>query len=416
MSIDLRKVSSRRFGAGIGGGALLDPDTLEPLASGASITLAASGAPIGVSMAANLGGTDGDGIPFYIADAAAPAPTLSRIAITVADPSAQLGGEFMATLTYGLGGPTVSFWVDVRHRGCILKTWGGSDVDLNAVYPDQTACAAAMAADPHLVTSVDVAAGTSAETADYTSLSGAVNSKAEALLAAGTSIVDAITAASAERAAARGVYKVVVLPASFSTADGTIAFSALPMDATARSLVPRPSGLGETVDHDVSIRLGPSCQVFGKPVRVCIHVGDTALGAFSRNLRFSSQSDCADASKGYGAMEPAAAQTFNPISGELCGFTSHFSLALVVLAPVALSPTVPKIANMGGSCPSDCSGKGYCRAEGRCTCFVGFTGYDCSQRSCAIAQSWDTGANVVHKQVECANRGICDRISGLCAW
>jgi hypothetical protein len=133
VSIDLRKVSSHRFGAGIGGGALLDPDTLEPLASGASITLAASGAPIGVSMAANLGGTDGDGIPFYIADAAAPAPTLSRIAITVADPSAQLGGEFMATLTYGLGGPTVSFWVDVRHRGCILKTWGGSDVDLNAV-------------------------------------------------------------------------------------------------------------------------------------------------------------------------------------------------------------------------------------------------------------------------------------------
>jgi hypothetical protein len=187
------------------------------------------------------------------------------------------------------------------------------------------------------------------------------------------------------------------------------------MDATARSLVPVPTVAGETVDKDVSIKLGPACQVFIKPVKVCVYVGDTDVSAFTRNLRFASQFDCADASKGYSAMEPASEQTFNPISGELCGYTSHFSLALVVVAPVLANPTIPKVVNMGGSCPNDCSGKGYCRAEGKCVCFAGYMGYGCSQRACPVAQSLDTAGDVVHQQVECANRGVCDRATGKCA-
>lgn len=411
LSLDLRKVGDRAFG---GGSAITDPDTLDPLPSGASITLTAVGAPAGVTVAPHLGGSDNAGVPFYIpTDAASPGTALSRIPVTIANPSTQGGGEFRVTLTYGAAAP-VSFWVDVRVRGCILARNGGAPVDLTAVYPDQARCADALAADPVLSQTVSAATGATAATADYASLSTAAKAKADALLAAGTRLGDAVAAAAAERSAARGVYAVTVAPGAFSTADGTIALRALPMDASARALVPTPAP-GEAVDKDVSLKLGPACQAFAKPVRVCVHVGDTDVSTHTRSLRFASQFDCADASKGYGAMEPATGQSFNPVSGELCGSTAHFSLAVVVVAPVLASATVPKAANMGGSCPNDCSGRGYCRAEGRCVCFQGHTGYDCSQRACPVAQSWDTSSAVAHKQTECANRGLCDRASGRCA-
>lgn len=412
ISMDLRKLTDRYFGGAAGLAAIYDPDTKEPLAAGTSITLVATGAPTGVTVASNLGGADNSGVSYYITSASAPAQTLSRIPVTIANPSTQAGGEFKVTLTYGTAAP-VDFWVDVRIKGCILARNGGSAVNLNEVYPDQTKCAAALAADTVLNHDVAVASGYTAATADYATLSTAAKTKADALLQAGTKLADAVAAAAAERSAARGVYAVTILPNAFSTADGTIALKALPMDTTARTLVPAPK-TGETVDKDVSLKLGPACTTFSKPVKICIHVGDTNINTNTRNLRFASQFDCSDASKGYSAMEPATEQTYNPISGELCGYTSHFSLAIVVVAPVLASATIPKTVNMGGSCPNDCSGKGYCRAEGKCVCFQGYTGYDCSQRACPVAQSWDTASNVVHRQTECANRGICDRSSGKC--
>lgn len=61
-----------------------------------------------------------------------------------------------------------------------------------------------------------------------------------------------------------------------------------------------------------------------------------------------------------------------------------------------------------------------------CTCFTrmeektevyAYAGADCSQRTCPYSQSWDSAphGNDMHTmQTECANRGKCDRKSGMC--
>eukprot|EP00939_MAST-03C_sp_MAST-3C-sp1_P000406 g406.t1 len=67
-----------------------------------------------------------------------------------------------------------------------------------------------------------------------------------------------------------------------------------------------------------------------------------------------------------------------------------------------------------------CSGHGMCSGapEYICSCFGGWTGPDCADRSCPSGRIWfgpphDDDASH-RKRSECSNRGICDRSSGTC--
>ena len=75
------------------------------------------------------------------------------------------------------------------------------------------------------------------------------------------------------------------------------------------------------------------------------------------------------------------------------------------------------------TCPGAtvCSGHGSCAGNPtfRCTCFAGFQGADCSQRTCPRDVSWftlPTTDNVAHisESVECSDMGVCDRSAGKC--
>lgn len=74
------------------------------------------------------------------------------------------------------------------------------------------------------------------------------------------------------------------------------------------------------------------------------------------------------------------------------------------LAAVALS-----------ACANHCSGHGTCGANDKCSCFIRFTGEDCSQRKCHEAEAWVGGSPEDPRAIaECSNQGICDRDSGEC--
>jgi hypothetical protein len=76
------------------------------------------------------------------------------------------------------------------------------------------------------------------------------------------------------------------------------------------------------------------------------------------------------------------------------------------------------------ACPSTdssvvCSGHGTCAGASTfvCTCESGYTGTDCSLRSCASSPAWfdeATGANTAHATAQCSNRGVCDETAGTC--
>lgn len=75
------------------------------------------------------------------------------------------------------------------------------------------------------------------------------------------------------------------------------------------------------------------------------------------------------------------------------------------------------------SCPGiiKCSGHGLCLENPtyRCACDTGWTGADCSQRTCPADISWfdqPSKDDVAHlyDYVECSGKGICDRSNGIC--
>jgi len=93
------------------------------------------------------------------------------------------------------------------------------------------------------------------------------------------------------------------------------------------------------------------------------------------------------------------------------------------------------VGSASAACSGDtpCSAKGTCGAFDKCTCFVGYTGEDCSMRTCNHHTSWNVihqedivskvGAttfddtafkSVVHSVTECSSKGDCDRDSGVC--
>ena len=67
-----------------------------------------------------------------------------------------------------------------------------------------------------------------------------------------------------------------------------------------------------------------------------------------------------------------------------------------------------------------CSGHGTCSGSSTflCTCDAGYMGPDCSLRSCQTSRAWfdeATSADTAHAvDIECSNRGICDRTAGTC--
>jgi hypothetical protein len=69
-------------------------------------------------------------------------------------------------------------------------------------------------------------------------------------------------------------------------------------------------------------------------------------------------------------------------------------------------------------CPNSCSGHGRCGPTAQCTCFRGFYGADCSEKSCPAGIAWfgttSTTDGVHSIEAECSNMGKCDRGSGEC--
>jgi EGF-like domain len=80
---------------------------------------------------------------------------------------------------------------------------------------------------------------------------------------------------------------------------------------------------------------------------------------------------------------------------------------------------LPSLVSAG--CPNSCSRQGICSTDGRyrCSCFTGFTGADCSLKTCPTGKAWvgyATAVDQVHESiVECSGVGDCNRATGLCS-
>lgn len=65
-----------------------------------------------------------------------------------------------------------------------------------------------------------------------------------------------------------------------------------------------------------------------------------------------------------------------------------------------------------------CNGQGTCGAYNKCSCFTGFTGADCSEKTCPTGKPWvdyATADDVARStDVECSNMGLCDTFTGEC--
>jgi hypothetical protein len=96
------------------------------------------------------------------------------------------------------------------------------------------------------------------------------------------------------------------------------------------------------------------------------------------------------------------------------------ALARLVARPAAtvlLAILLPTL--VAAYCPNACSGNGLCESNGLyCKCFTGFTGPDCSQRSCPAWKAWADSPNntdTAHADyTECSNMGECNRMTGRC--
>lgn len=74
-------------------------------------------------------------------------------------------------------------------------------------------------------------------------------------------------------------------------------------------------------------------------------------------------------------------------------------------------------------CDNNCSGHGVCGEKGICKCYDNYglgiehLSGDCSERICPYEIAWVDTPDINgyhHRYAECANRGICNRVTGEC--
>lgn len=75
------------------------------------------------------------------------------------------------------------------------------------------------------------------------------------------------------------------------------------------------------------------------------------------------------------------------------------------------------------ACPNLCSRRGSCSAEEVCSCFAGYTGADCSLKTCPSGRPWfakpkaddASGATHTSRSQTCSAAGVCDYTTGECS-
>jgi hypothetical protein len=405
-ALDLTKVADGVFARG----AITDVDTADPPSAGVDVVaVSASGAES--SLSAFAAATTGVVSATFLYDPAAPSSL--RVALN----AEAARGPYRFRLQYGSPGVAADFYVHVRERGCTLA--GASNYALavhpleaiESFYPDNSGCAFAP-------TPYDGAAPAALDSGTFAAKQADMGSKLASLAAAGASVAEKVEALSEERAKAKGSFAMAV-PAGAASALVPLQLSAVPPAAATVALLPAlPAKSKAAVDASSMLVLGPACTAFSKPVRICLFVGDTAA-AESRSLQITSQLDCNDAGRGYGPYENAGDVSFDRVTGQVCGWVSHFSVGVVTTVGVEHTPVVARHYHAGGLCPQLCSGRGACLEDGRCACHAGFGGYDCARRACPRADAWDlawgVGARgVAHATAECAGRGACNTVTGAC--
>jgi len=76
------------------------------------------------------------------------------------------------------------------------------------------------------------------------------------------------------------------------------------------------------------------------------------------------------------------------------------------------------VLDIEGACEKLCNAQGTCNIYGECECNDGYLGADCSYRYCPYGTAWAdeaTDIDTAHAEVECSNRGECDRETGECS-
>ena len=185
----------------------------------------------------------------------------------------------------------------------------------------------------------------------------------------------------------------------------------------------------DALDDALVLCLAPRGANFVKPVTVCMHVGDTLEGS-SRVLLHTRLEDASRPTRGWRVWQVASNNYFDSERGQLCGDIAASSCVAPFSQPSQRTASVVRKDGLStassftsASCPSACSGAGLCRAGGRCSCFAGFSGGACEERTCPTqpqwaASLWDRSARVPstepHAPLECSGQGRCDRALGVC--
>ena len=96
----------------------------------------------------------------------------------------------------------------------------------------------------------------------------------------------------------------------------------------------------------------------------------------------------------------------------MLSFTWCFSVWMFVSLWLSLL-----VLEVQGRCANNCNGNGVCDKYSRCICHRGYMGGDCSLRTCPVAPAWADipyGTDLAHAEIECSNKGVCNRATGLC--